>query len=138
MKIKQDFVTNSSSTSYVICFPKNFDALKFLEENKENITDELEDNEFTYDQFKDVLDDFIKSKVLYLDNSCESYYILEELFKDFIICSSDVSSDSGVIDLVYLEDIIKQITNPNINKYSKPERFDPIKLPINKPYGDKT
>jgi len=34
LKIKADFVTNSSSTSYVIAIPKNFDPVKYVETTK--------------------------------------------------------------------------------------------------------
>jgi hypothetical protein len=137
MKIKQDFITNSSSTSFVICLPKDFDILKFLEENKENISDELEDNEITFDQFKSSIDDLIKSKIFYLCDNEDSFYIIEELFKNFIISSVDCDSSSGTATLIYLEDIIKQIKDSSINKYSKSEKYiPPLGTFKNNPYGD--
>ncbi len=41
MKIKSDFVTNSSSTSYIIYLPENFDVLNAIKEKKPELLDRL-------------------------------------------------------------------------------------------------
>jgi len=41
MKIKSDFVTNSSSTSYIIYLPENFDVLNTIKEKKPELLDRL-------------------------------------------------------------------------------------------------
>ena len=56
MKIKQDFVTNSSSCSYLVYIPDNFDIKKAIKENQDMIDKQLSKEwiaeEFTKEEFE--------------------------------------------------------------------------------------
>lgn len=99
MKIKRDFVTNSSSASFVFCVPKDFDVKEYiLKHTTEEDFDDLEN-------LKEAIDLFASGGVL-----CEYEYgdeinFIQELFKDFEIYGVDVGPDRTSIALLYLEDI---------------------------------
>ena len=61
MKIKRDFVTNSSSCSYLVYIPDNFDIKKAIEENQDLIDKELS-KEWVAEEF---LEDEFKSEIIY-------------------------------------------------------------------------
>jgi len=55
MKIKQDFITNSSSASYLVYIPDSFDIKKAIEENQDLVDKEMAKEwiakEYTKDEF---------------------------------------------------------------------------------------
>jgi len=61
MKIKQDFVTNSSSCSYLVYIPDGFDIKKAIEENQDMVDKQLSKEWITEEYSKD---EFI-SEILY-------------------------------------------------------------------------
>ena len=120
MKIKSDFVTNSSSTSYLVCLPDNFDITKFL-----HIIDP--ENSWWFEEYLDASEEVkkeimekLKERLIKLnekllkhtniyeyDSEYDAYHVfiklLEEL--DLIIDSWDTSSDNGMICGVDLEKV---------------------------------
>jgi len=87
MKSRYDFVTNSSSTSYIVCIPKNFDVHKEKENLDEEDFDELVRVFDTLDLTKEV-DEFD----FQLDNAiqiCKS--------NGFVLHSFPTGPDEGAI-----------------------------------------
>jgi len=108
MKIRNGFVSNSSSSSFVVLLPKNFDAKDFVDKNinkldsyiAEDILDNFEyegDDEdgFVKEKTIEIINKFIKHKSVYqYDDGCDMS-VIESLLEDYVIASMDVSSDSG-------------------------------------------
>ena len=108
MKIRNGFVSNSSSSSFVVLLPENF--IKTIDFDK--ITDGEED--FPLHEFKILLNDCIRSGGMYKEkiydydsDDRDFYNILNNLFEPYIIASIDSSSDDGQIIIVDREKIKK-------------------------------
>lgn len=95
MKIRNGFVSNSSSSSFVVLLPDNF---------LENVDyDEITNNDedFPVDDLKSLLEEFVKRGVIWneeiynYDN--EFADILYELVEPYIIASMDTGPDEGQI-----------------------------------------
>lgn len=93
MKIKTDFVTNSSSTNYVVFIPKNF---KTTEEELRNLLDYMKDDGILLDSAM-VGIDAIKNghTIWHEDINSDSFYALKYLLdkRDLIIARVDMGSD---------------------------------------------
>jgi len=113
MKIKSDFVTNSSSTSYLVYIPDNFKIEKFrdmiLEHFDEDLKEALDcfepndDGDLTIDEIIEKLfkefNDLISSGVSYQYEN-NFYYIMNDLLDklDLVLDTEEnSSSDNGVI-----------------------------------------
>ena len=66
MKIKSDFVTNSSSTSYIIYLPENFDVLAAVQEKKPELFDWLS-SEKNKILLKDIIEKVKKDSEIMMD-----------------------------------------------------------------------
>ena len=97
MKIKSDFVTNSSSTSYIVCIPEKFDIDMFISLLSD--MDEIDNKELFYNKIKDVVKELKDYGTLdQYENELEFYRLsdlLSELELD--VLSYDSPSDCGVI-----------------------------------------
>lgn len=128
MKIRAGFVSNSSSSSFVIMLPKNFDADMFID----NMTDEEieglieEHNMKNKDQIKDILRSCVNDGGTW--NGEKGYYMCTELLNDFVVTTVEGGPDDGSIsimsekerdrlkDLLFKEiryDKLKKIENEN-------------------------
>jgi len=115
MKIRSGFVSNSSSSIFVILFPPKFD--------KKSILDKIEENS----EFGEVCDDYnitekaLKDKVLKALKSEDDIYeyddhkvmrVLEEVIPSkYIVASFDTSSDMGqmiFLDTNKIEEILNE------------------------------
>jgi len=118
MKIRNGFVSNSSSSSFVVVLPKNFNTEKFVNEklkfNSYVAGDILEGYEyegddedaFVKEKAIQVINKFIKNKSVDEDDYPEMS-IIEGALSDYIISTFDVSSDAGCGVLVSADKIEK-------------------------------
>jgi hypothetical protein len=101
MKIKTDFVTNSSSCCYVFCVPKDFNLKEFL--SKDLDMDYEEDQKLS-----ESIDSFISSGYCYEIDDREAFDKISSLMVEFRIASFDTDSDRGLIKLLTVEEITEQ------------------------------
>lgn len=110
MKIRTGFVSNSSSSSFVVLLPENFiETIDF-----DKVTDGDED--FPLDEFKRMLNDLIKVGDIWVDGIYDEYEtddrdfydILDNLLEPYVIASMETSSDAGQI-VVADRDAVKKI-----------------------------
>ena len=118
MKIRSGFVSNSSSSSYIVLLPKNFDPKKFVDNLSD---DELTDGYETYE--RKVVEDIVKE--FYDDGYAgeeDGHYLLSYFLDDFIIASVEGSSGYGSIVMVNDKnrERIKELLN-------KEMRYDKLK-----------
>jgi len=112
MKIRNGFVSNSSSSSFIILLPKKFDVEAFVEENYSKWENTYVINDFKYDYEHEVSKEFIKEEIIKvikkfkLEKSFEQYdnsnemRIIERVLKEYCIASMDTASDSGTCELM--------------------------------------
>jgi len=97
MKTRNGFVSNSSSSSFVVLLPDNFDVDSFVTEELVNSLDEytLEDIESddVVDGVRKIIKNFIKDGETDYDNC--SISIVSEVLKDYIIASIEGGPDDG-------------------------------------------
>jgi hypothetical protein len=103
MKTKNGFVSNSSSSSFVVLLPENF--LKTIDEEK--ISDNYiiynsGDDKFPVDDFRRLLTNFVEEGYMYNEEIYEyDEYdygfvdILTDFLSPYIIAKLDTSSDGG-------------------------------------------
>lgn len=107
MKIRAGFVSNSSSSSFVVLLPENF--IETIDFNK--IIEDEED--FPLDKFKKMLNEFVRlggmsnTYIYEYDDDYEFLDILEELIEPYIIAEVEHGPDDGGIVIASREKIKK-------------------------------
>ena len=129
MKVKLSFVTNSSSTSYIVFIPNTFkpspddiidtyshrlDGGWFEECNEDEIVKKVLEK----------IEDLKCGEIIYEYDTYEEYAIISDLCNhhDFILASVDISSDgNGTITNVKREKILEILVNhDNLDDVMKP------------------
>ena len=98
MKVRNGFVSNSSSSSFVVLLPENFlDTVDY-----EKIRDGDED--FPIDALKQLLENLVKDECLYMndvyDADAEDYEldeVIDEIMEPYVIAEFDTGPDEGSI-----------------------------------------
>ena len=108
MKIRNGFVSNSSSSSYLVVIPEKFDVKEFL--NKKNIDIENLDFEVeNIDELIEKINGYINEGKIWECENYEEFYWISDLFSDMVLTGFDVSSDSGTIIFKKDTEIINKI-----------------------------
>lgn len=107
MKVKIDFVTNSSSTAYVFFLPSNYvlDG-KYVNELADEWWGEYDDGKGTIEDYKkmivDSFEQFKKDKVMWHDDNYQVYAPIQDILAKHgqELISIDIDSSSGQIHLI--------------------------------------
>jgi len=109
MKVRNGFVSNSSSSSFVVLLPENF-----IEKiNYEEVTGGDED--FPLETFKELLNQLINDGSLWdeeiydieVDGDYDLHDSLTKLLRPYVIADMDTSSDAGQICIADTEKVKK-------------------------------
>lgn len=98
MKIRTGFVSNSSSSSYVVFIPDDFDLDYSLYE---------EDDDTNVDTLKSMVKDLKNGQGIFQQDGYSEYYIIQEELrdKDLVVTSIETGPDDGYIDVITKEQI---------------------------------
>lgn len=109
MKTRNGFVSNSSSSSFVVYLPKDFVITdELLEEAFINTVGEEEDFAAFKEQFYCYYRNFLSSKSFYQAENYDVFMVLEELIPDeCVLASFDTESDRGEFQIISDEAIKK-------------------------------
>ncbi len=94
MKIRNGFVSNSSSSSFVILLPNNFDinAVDFG-----TLVEEYGEGEIDVDQARSATEQFLKNKEFWEQDGYPEMEIIRTIFKKYVIAEMDGGPDDGKI-----------------------------------------
>ena len=106
MKIRNGFVSNSSSSSFIVLLPKGFDADKFAD----NLTDEQLNpskwDSYDREEVREGIKLLMEQKSLWYDQGIVGrlkynyLYPVSEMLSEYIIGSTEGGPDDGSISLV--------------------------------------
>lgn len=102
MIVRLGFVSNSSSSSFVVFVPKSFKP------DWDKYKDMIEDRELTNDGCQEAYDELLKKGDLW-DEENHASAILKQMFRDagLIVAAVDTSSDMGQITIIDRDRIVK-------------------------------
>lgn len=123
MRIKNDFVTNSSSTSYIYLVPDSFDVKNFLSIKEQAgyldniLEEELEDEERAelVSKVIEIFDDIKNgnSVEIYTEDCEREYSVVYRLISELEmeILSSEISGGNGSVSIVISETFLNKKLN---------------------------
>lgn len=102
MKIRQGFVSNSSSSSFVLLLPRNFDVDMYV--------DNMEDSEISgiikeYDmedknEVKEIFHKLVKDAYLYGEDNYKAFNVCSDVLKEFIVTEVEGGPGESSISLM--------------------------------------
>lgn len=103
MKVRNGFVSNSSSSSFIMLIPETFNVDEF------DFSDYKSDLSYTdEDSVKKTFKTLQEEKSLWLEDcNGDAYCALTNIFSDFVITSIEGGPDDGSIELLSTRDIAK-------------------------------
>ena len=112
MKIRQGFVSNSSSSSYIMVLPIEFDLEKDLDINAfvKHRSESEWDDDVTFEQCDEVAKKIIKNGYVDTDEDYEDFSIISDLFSDYELTSAEGGSDNvDSITLISTSKVLKAV-----------------------------
>lgn len=109
MKIRRGFVSNSSSSSFVILLPIKFDINNVDFNQYWDIMDECEINK---DGVIEVFNKLVSEKSLWEEDNQGGCDVLKEIFEKYIVATIECGPDDGQLILAD-RDKVKEIINEN-------------------------
>lgn len=117
MKVRLDYVTNSSATGYIVCVPRTFDPsndeiMKALEDMPYFTIGEFDDKEVD-EILKDIKDCVINLQsgqdVYQYDTPGEAFYATSYLLRGFVLGDFDIHSDGDGLIMQIKPEVIEEI-----------------------------
>ena len=102
MKVRNGFVSNSSSSSFIMLIPENFNVDEFDFTPHQNKFDDT-DEENVKRTFKKMVD----QGYLYADENWKNYYPIREIFTEFVIGQVETGPDEGAIQILNKKEVDK-------------------------------
>ena len=95
MKIRNGFVSNSSSSSFIVIIPDSFDI------NTVDISDYTDEYKVTKASIKKGFKELKKDSTLYEDDDYDVFYVLTQILGDYIV--AQIESGSGLGEIINLD-----------------------------------
>jgi hypothetical protein len=133
MKIRQGFVSNSSSSSFVILLPKNFDPDMYVDNMEDSEIEKiLSDHDVkSKKKIKEYLTMLVKDKGIYSGDNYKAFYMCSDVLDEFVITEVEGGPDDGSITLLSekererLKNLLnKEIRYDKLNNINKEEKLD--------------
>jgi len=115
MKLRSQFVSNSSSTNYVVYLPNDFNIRRYYDEKKFMKIIEREYIEKpSYEGFCEAFDELVSRKLMVEYYDDKYFFVIVDIFKEMGCLIRECDSSSGgdsVIMTVNEEDILEAADN---------------------------